>query len=870
MLHPGDRIGPLRIERKLGAGGMGVVFLARDERLERFVAVKVLDGDARGRMLREARSASALKHPNIVTVHDVGEHEGRAYIVMEYVEGETLDAMVKRRGPLAPSEAVRLVVEAAGAIAAAHAAGVLHRDIKSANLMVDAQGKVVVLDFGLSKRTGAPAAPSEPPPPSLPSRPKLDVDASAETLAPALEDVASAETISGDPQTQAGARMGTPGWSPPELIDGRSADVRTDVFALGVVLYQLLTGELPFPATSWSAIREQMFAGAAPPSRRTPAVPAALDRVVLAALEADPAKRPDSVTAFASAAASAVASPPPRRRDGAIVAGGVAVLGAAVVVVFAWPHGDHAPAAPPASPVDAGAPAQPRAPTLLTHLGGCAYSPSFLDDDKLTFDLTKDGAVDLYELALSGGDPLRLTSDPGWEWRSSRGASANEVLYLAQTDTSVTSMRLDLTTHVATPLVSGAGGVTVFAGGDYYYAPNSATLRRISGGRDDVVLTIPGGDTIDSLTTSPDGTRIAMMLYGSTRGAARACWTPIDAPALHCSSHEVATGRVAWSADGASLYTQLGDQIQRLHLADDTITTVLQGEAFGGLAVSPSGKTMVFSDCDARTNLVSVLDDPSHPLVSDEHASQPRVGAHGELVYVRSMPVHRVELVERGADGTLRALVSVQDVRLDEPSPSPDGTAVAYVDAGPQPGIYLFSDVGQASNRLTDSAHDDGPQMLSDLVVFTRRDPNGVPHAMRIGRDGSNLAPIGNRPRQTVAADPAHHRMLLASPGGDYYYWWDEKTGAETPGPIASIDGQPVGFVDLSPDGTWMVYLGGANGQKIYRARVDGTSKPELVYQLAHDLSAATATIDDRGHPIVAIDTWTGELWIAPSRGASW
>src|SRR5262249_51320718 len=140
MVLPGDRVGPLRIEQLLGAGSMGEVYLARDPRLDRPVALKLMiDSDARDRMLREARAASALRHPGIVTIYDIGEHDGQTYIAMEYVAGETFEAMVARRGPLPPAEAVELLAQVGDAIAKAHEAGILHRDIKAANLMVDEQ-----------------------------------------------------------------------------------------------------------------------------------------------------------------------------------------------------------------------------------------------------------------------------------------------------------------------------------------------------------------------------------------------------------------------------------------------------------------------------------------------------------------------------------------------------------------------------------------------------------------------------------------------------------------------------------------------------------------------------------------------------------
>jgi serine/threonine-protein kinase len=268
-LLPGDRVGPLCIERLLGAGSMGEVYLARDTRLERLVALKMMvDSEAGERMLREARAASGLRHPGIVTVYDIGEHDGQTYIAMEYVEGETFEALVARRGPLPAAEAVELMAQVGDALATAHEAGILHRDIKSANLMLDERGRARVLDFGLCKLTQAsdPGSPAElgpdeaapaPASPRAPASPPT-VQGKPRPSEPRLIAAGSP----GEPQTEAGTRMGTPGWAPPELMEGRPADARSDVYSLGVVLYHLLTGH--------PRIAGRCTGGTRPPGARAP------------------------------------------------------------------------------------------------------------------------------------------------------------------------------------------------------------------------------------------------------------------------------------------------------------------------------------------------------------------------------------------------------------------------------------------------------------------------------------------------------------------------------------------------------------------------------------------------------------------------
>ncbi|HJZ97750.1 MAG TPA: protein kinase [Candidatus Solibacter sp.] len=211
-LEVGTELGPYRIEGLLGEGGMGVVYRATDSRLGRTVAVKVLqngagaDPQARERFTREARSISALSHPNICSLFDVGEHDGIGYLVLEYVEGETLAARLKK-GPLAIDQVVRYGGQIADALAAAHARGMVHRDLKPGNVVLTSSG-AKLLDFGLAKLAG-PARPDE------------------------------------DPLTLKRVVVGTPGYMSPEQTEGRDCDARSDIYVLGLVLYEMAAGEKP-------------------------------------------------------------------------------------------------------------------------------------------------------------------------------------------------------------------------------------------------------------------------------------------------------------------------------------------------------------------------------------------------------------------------------------------------------------------------------------------------------------------------------------------------------------------------------------------------------------------------------------------------
>src|SRR6266545_2546354 len=224
----GSRLGPYEIVSPLGAGGMGEVWKARDTRLERTVAVKVLpphlsaSPEMRQRFEREAKTISQLSHPHICALHDVGNQDGVEYLVMEYLEGETLAERVGR-GALPLEQTLRYGIEIAGALDKAHRQGVVHRDLKPGNVMLTRSG-VKLLDFGLAKAI-APAVPQS----SLTALPTVGGSA---------------------PLTQEGMILGTFQYMAPEQLEGREADARTDIFAFGAVLYEMATGSKAFAGSS--------------------------------------------------------------------------------------------------------------------------------------------------------------------------------------------------------------------------------------------------------------------------------------------------------------------------------------------------------------------------------------------------------------------------------------------------------------------------------------------------------------------------------------------------------------------------------------------------------------------------------------------
>ncbi|HSM13600.1 MAG TPA: serine/threonine-protein kinase, partial [Thermoanaerobaculia bacterium] len=280
-LTSGARLGPYEVTAKLGEGGMGEIWRARDTRLGREVAIKLLPerladrATNLARFEREARAASSLNHPNIVTVHDVGVSETGPYLVMELVEGRTLRQMLARRRPMSVARVVDFAVQVADAMAAAHAAGIVHRDLKPENLIVGSDGRVKILDFGLAKLSAAPSG-------ALPA-PRSDDS----TVDPAQIGAFAALNLS-----EPGMLVGTLGYMAPEQVRGSAVDFRADQFAFGTILYEVLTGVQPFERpTRIATLAAILDEDPEPLAERAAATPPPLRWIVERCLAKRPADR---------------------------------------------------------------------------------------------------------------------------------------------------------------------------------------------------------------------------------------------------------------------------------------------------------------------------------------------------------------------------------------------------------------------------------------------------------------------------------------------------------------------------------------------------------------------------------------------------
>ena len=619
-----------RITDQIGAGGMGVVYRARDERLQRDVAIKVLprtlmgDAERKKRFVKEARTASALNHPNVVTVHDISSADGIDFIVMEYVAGTTLDQIIGGKA-MPVHRALKYALQIAGGLAKAHAAGIVHRDVKPANVMVTEDEVVKILDFGLAKLTEATAS----------NLPVTDVSIQ-------------------------GVILGTASYMSPEQVEGQPVDARSDIFAFGLVLHEMMTGLSPFKRASRAGTLAAILHEEPPP---LPDVPHGLTELVTGCLQKDPERRWPSMADVKSRLRAlerqadveipVITHRPPQARRQSRPLMWASIGAAAIALAAGWAAWTYYK---PAS-------ALPRTIPLTSYLGN-ESDPALSSDGRqvaFTWDGGAAGGANLYVKLVDGGDPAMISTGPALApaWSPDGG-------------------RLAFIRH------ENEGGVVrdrifvVFARGGGEQRVADAFGHR------------------HGLAWSPDGARLAFSHQEQPTGSSLIYLLSLDSRKKTQLTRAPVKDLDEWSPrfspDGAELAFVRGDDGK----ADIYVASLERGTerrltvgavATNGLDWVPDGRSLVFSALSAgRAGLyslwkVSASGGEPQPLAVGELGGKPTLSRSGaRLAYVRANYVTHIYRVPgpAGDAGSVERLIASTG-RNYRPSYSPDGTQIAFM-----------------------------------------------------------------------------------------------------------------------------------------------------------------------------------------------
>ena len=697
---------------------MGEVYRARDPRLDRDVAIKILrasvllDPDWRARFTHEAKAVSALSHPHIVTIHDIGTERDIAFMVMEFVQGQTLDRMIPASGVRVP-EALRVGAQIADACARAHAAGIVHRDLKPANVMVQPDGRVKVLDFGIAKLLGVGAG----------------VDAGMTSAATG---------------TSPGVVLGTAAYMSPEQAEGRAVDARSDIFSLGAMLYEMVTGQRPFagdsPVTVMAAVVQQE---PRPIGDVRPGVPTEFVRLVTRCLRKDPARRVQSMADLKVAleelrddADSGRLMPhvpttvPVRGLTVPVLVAAVAILAAAGGLA-AWIAWRPAPAAAPVLQ-----------PVPLTSFAGKEAEPTLSPDGSqlaFSWDGESEQNADIYVMSIGGGSPLRLTTDPRIDFGPQWSPDGRRIAFLRATQPGRVALVLIpplggqertigefYSTYalagppLASVVWSPDSRYLVLSGSEKAGVPNGIIRVNAESGEILPIMSVQDGTRgYASPSISPDGRTLAITHPDTERGIELMALSPEFEPRGTKPFQKVPNVyTVHWTPDGRELlftyFINVPLPLSRVPAAGGAVTAMSwMGPGVGGNLVV-QGRRMVFERLVRDTNIMRLdLQKTAGPPSIDRIAQSsfrdvaPQYSADGSRLTFYSNRSGSIQIWTANADGSQATQLTSMDPLATTGTPrwSPDGREIVFdSNTGGFYQVYVIGSTGGRPRAVTSGA----------------------------------------------------------------------------------------------------------------------------------------------------------------------
>ncbi len=795
----GNTFGHYQVLEKIGEGGMGAVYKARDTRLGRMIALKILPRDTVAgpeqsairvrRFIQEAKSASALNHPNIITIYDAGSENGIEYIAMEYVSGRTLEALIGQNG-LRTSDALRIARQMADALAAAHAAGILHRDLKPANVMVNDAGQVKVLDFGLAQRA----------------------------LSTQISDDDATQMLG----TEEGTIVGTIAYMSPEQAEGKKLDFRSDIFSFGAVLYEMVTGRRPFTGDSQAAILAAILQNnPKPASALRHDLPADLDKLAARCLRKDPARRVQTMAdlrvaiedleedskSSIKATAPAIRKQFPSRT--AVVATALLLAGVGGAYWLTHNRGAHSEAPISAVP--------------LTGNQGLEGQPSFSPDGNqvaYSWNGPNEDNFDIYIKLIGPGAPLRLTTNPAEEYAPAWSPDGRYISFVRDEPNGRKAVML-------IPALGGAerklADVFMRLGSKLCWGPDSRRL--IVSGRDNpqdgnglFVLTVATGEK-RALTTPPITT-----IGGDTD------------PAISPDGKTLAFVRGPSGATGDIFRLRVSADLQP---AGEPRQITFDKQRSHWPAWTPDGRAIIYtSEVQGRTGLWRVAADGSgrpQPLAAVGEGSTSLVIspiAH-RLVYARHLQDQNVwKLAVADGQASPPARIIASTLRDFEPRYAPDSRKISFAsDRSGQMEVWTADPDGSNQVQLTD--------MKSPLTSGARWSPDSQRIVfLSVVGDQQELftMPAGGGPVTRLTNNPAHDTAPSWSHDGKSIYFGSNRSGEFQVWKMPSQGGNAIqvtkkgGYAPLeSSDGQYLYYARRSPGDGIWRVPATGGEEVRVI-----------------------------------------